>query len=193
MSAMKVKETSPAFRTEKKYTYDDYLQLPEDDKRYEVIHGELIMTPAPFTIHQKTCLKIVDLLLQFIKENKVGELLFAPVDVVLSEDNVVQPDILFVAKERSHIITERNVSQAPDLVVEILSSATGYYDLVEKKELYEAFGVQEYWIVDPKKHWVEVYFKEAEKFKLLQRLEKEGVLASKVLKGLQVELVKIFA
>ncbi|MFQ5708824.1 MAG: Uma2 family endonuclease [bacterium] len=190
---MKVKETSPAFRTEKKYTYDDYLQLIEDGKRYEVIHGELIMTPALFTIHQRTSLNIVELLLQFIKKNKVGEVLFAPVDVVLSDDNVVQPDILFVAKDRAHIITERNVSEAPDLVVEILSPATAYYDLVEKKELYEAFGVKEYWLVDPKKHSVEVYFKEAGKFKLLKRWEREGVLRSTLLQGLQVELAKIFA
>lgn len=189
---MKIKETSSVFHTRKKYTYEDYLQLPEDGKRYELIHGELIMTPAPLTIHQKVSLKIVELLLDFLKEHKIGELLFALVDVVLSPENVVQPDILFVGKERSQIITDKNIAGAPDLVIEILSPASGYYDLIDKKELYETFGVKEYWIVDPMKQWIEIYVNENQKFKLLQRLDKQGVIQSKVLDGLQVELAKIF-
>ena len=84
------------------------------------------------------------------------------------------------------------MSGAPDLLIEIVSPSSGYYDLVEKKELYEKFGVKEYWIVDPKKQWVEIYINENRKFKLFQRLDKEGVLASKVLKGFQIALATIF-
>ena len=75
----------------------------------------------------------------------------APYDVVLSENNVFQPDIMFVSNENSKIITEKNITGAPDLIIEILSPATGYYDLTEKKEIYTEFAVKEYWIVEPKK------------------------------------------
>ncbi|MFQ5770648.1 MAG: Uma2 family endonuclease, partial [bacterium] len=128
---MKVKETSPSYLTHKKtYTYQDYVNLPEDGKRYEIINGDLIMTPAPFTIHQKVSANIVDKLRPFVKKNQKGEVFYAPVDVVLSETNVVQPDILFISNEHSNIITEKNISGVPDLVIEILSPTTGYYDLI---------------------------------------------------------------
>jgi Uma2 family endonuclease len=190
---MKVKETSLSYLTNKKsFTYQDYLNLPEDGERYEIINGELIMVPAPYTIHQKISGNIMDELRNFVKKNSKGEVFYAPVDVVLSETNVVQPDILFIAKEHAELITEKNIAGAPDLIIEILSPTTGYYDLIEKKEIYEKFGVREYWIVDPKKQWVEIYTNENNKFKLIQRLEKEGVLKSHVLDGFQIELGKVF-
>ena len=190
---MKVKETSPAYLTQKKpFTYQDYLKLPEDGQRYEIINGELIMTTSPFLTHQRISANIMDELRAFVKKTNAGEVLYAPVDVVLSETNVVQPDILYIATENAGIAGEKNVSGAPDLLIEIVSPSSGYYDLVEKKELYEKFGVKEYWIVDPKKQWVEIYINENRKFKLFQRLDKEGVLASKVLKGFQIALATIF-
>lgn len=191
---MKVKETSPNYLSHKKmYTYQDYLELPEDGKHYEVINGELIMTPAPFTIHQKVSANIVGELRPFVKKHQKGEVLYAPVDVVLSENNVVQPDILFIAEKHANIITEKNITGVPDLIIEILSPATGYYDLIEKKEIYEKFGVREYWIVDPKKQWVEIYINEGNKFTLNQHVDKKGMLASLVLERFQISLENIFA
>lgn len=191
---MKVKESSPAYLTQKKlYTYQDYLDLPEDGKRYEVILGELVMVPAPNTLHQVISGRFEYELRKFVEKHKIGEVFDAPFDVVLSETNVVQPDILFISKERSKIITAKNIAGAPDLIIEILSPNTGYYDLIEKKEIYEQFGVREYWIVDPKKQWVEIYTNENNKFKLKQRQEKEGVLESVILQGFKIDMAKIFA
>jgi len=99
----------------------------------------------------------------------------------LVESNVFQPDIMFVSNHNSKIIKEKNVTGAPDLIIEILSPATGYYDLTEKKEIYAEFGVKEYWIVDPKKKWVEIYANESKKFKSIQRLEKSRILKSHTL------------
>ncbi|WP_457566616.1 Uma2 family endonuclease [Caldithrix abyssi] len=100
----------------------------------------------------------------------------APLAVDLSEKNVLQPDIIFIAKERQEIVTDKNISGAPDLVVEILSPSTAYYDLFDKKELYEQFGVKEYWIVDPMRQWIEIYNLQGNKFVLTQKLEKQGRL-----------------
>jgi Uma2 family endonuclease len=191
---MTVKETAPAYRTHRKiYTYQDYLDLPEDGKRYEVIDGELIMAPAPDTGHQDVSGDLFVDLKIFVKKNKRGKVYCAPTAVVLNEHNVVQPDLLFISNERKHIITEKNISGAPDLIIEIVSPSSGYYDLVEKKEIYGRFGVQEYWIVDPKKQWLEIYFNEDGKFKSIQRLEKTGIAKSLVLTGFQIELKKLFA
>nr|NIR48553.1 Uma2 family endonuclease [candidate division KSB1 bacterium]NIR69031.1 Uma2 family endonuclease [candidate division KSB1 bacterium]NIS24097.1 Uma2 family endonuclease [candidate division KSB1 bacterium]NIT71016.1 Uma2 family endonuclease [candidate division KSB1 bacterium]NIU24716.1 Uma2 family endonuclease [candidate division KSB1 bacterium] len=152
---MQVKETSLRYN-KKTYTYQDYLDLPEDGERYEVINGELVMVPAPDTNHQDVSGKIEFELRKFNEKIHAGKIFDAPIDVVLSEENIHQPDILFIANENSQIITDKNISGAPDLIIEILSPSTAYYDLVEKKDNYEKFGVKEYWIVDPKKRRVEL-------------------------------------
>ncbi len=190
---MNVKETAPAYLTQKKdVTYQDYLELPEDGQKYEIINGEFVKTPAPQLIHQRVSVNLMYEFQTFAKLNHAGEVLCAPVDVVLTETNVVQPDILFITTKNSGIAGEKNVSGAPDLLIEIISPDSGYYDMVEKKDLYEKFGVKEYWIVDPKKKWIEIYVNEEGKFKLLQRQEDKGVLASKVLRGFQIPFSTIF-
>src|SRR4030065_2512960 len=99
--------------TEKrKFTYEDYLKTP-DDERYELIGGELLMTPSPITNHQRISRKIEFILEKFVTENELGEIFYAPYDVYLDDENVVQPDILFVSKERFNIIGEKNVQGAP--------------------------------------------------------------------------------
>lgn len=190
---MDVKETATTYPSKKKnYTYKDYLELPDDKNRYEIINGELVMTPAPKINHQRIS-GIIELQLRlFVEKNKLGEVFDAPCDVFLTEKDIVQPDILFVSNENKKIITEDNIKGAPELVIEIISPTTAYYDLIEKKELYEKFGVKEYWIVDPKKQWVEIYTPTNKKFKLAQRIEKSGQVSSKLLKGFQLELKEIF-
>lgn len=190
---MKVKETAPAYRTQRQvFTYQDYLDLPEDGKRYEVINGDLIMVPGPNTDHQDVSGNLEFELRMFVKKHQIGKVYDAPYDVVLSENNVLQPDIMFVSNENSKIITEKNITGPPDLVIEILSPETGYYDLTEKKEIYAEFDVKEYWIVDPKKQWVEIYANDNKKFKSEQRLEKSGILKSRVLDGFEISLQKMF-
>ncbi len=116
----------------KRYTYEDYLKTP-DDKRYELIEGELIMTPSPRTWHQRISRNIEYKLMQFVEDHDLGEVFDAPYDVHLDDDNVLQPDILFISKERSNIIGEDNLHGAPDLVVEILSESSAYRDTIQKK------------------------------------------------------------
>ena len=139
------------------FTYDDYLTLSNDGKRHEILDGELVMTPAPSPEHQEILLNLIELLRGFVRAESRGKVFCAPTDVVLSMTDVVQPDIVFVSKERLNIITRKNVVAAPDIVVEIVSEATEKLDRVTKKELYERFGVKEYWIVDPEKQTIEVY------------------------------------
>ena len=104
---------SQTVKEKKKYTYEDYLKTP-DDKRYELIEGELLMTPSPVTKHQRVSRKIEFLLEKFVTENDLGEIFHAPYDVYLDNENVLQPDILFVSRERSHIIGEKNIMWGSD-------------------------------------------------------------------------------
>jgi Uma2 family endonuclease len=142
-------------RANVRFNYRDYLLLPED-KRYEILDGELYVVPAPNTRHQRLSRDLLSVLLDHIRERKLGEVLAAPYDVILSDENVVQPDILFVRQERLGIIGETNLAGAPDLVIEIVSAGTRGKDLEIKRKIYASFGVQEYWVVDPETAMVEV-------------------------------------
>ena len=132
-----------------RYTYDDYCALPDDGNRYEVIDGVLYMAPAPLTIHQRIVRSLFFLLWPFVRDRGLGEVFDAPCDVILSREDVFQPDILFVSAKRVHIITERACEGPPDLVVEVLSPSTRQRDLELKRVRYALFGVLEYWLVDP--------------------------------------------
>ncbi len=137
--------TTTKLRT--KLTYEDYLNTP-DDERYELIDGELIMSPSPRMAHQEADMEIGSILHTFVKLRNLGKVYSAPFDVVLSDTDVVQPDLLFVSRERLHIITEDNIQGAPDLAVEILSPSTSARDRGYKRDLYAKHGVKEYWQVD---------------------------------------------
>ncbi len=130
-----------------KFTYQDYRNAP-DDKRYELLDGDLVVTPAPGEAHQRASRNLTILLGQSVKLSGVGHVYAAPFDVVLSDTDVVQPDLLFVTNERAHIITDENVQGAPDLVVEILSPSTAERDQTFKRSLYAKHGVKEFWLVD---------------------------------------------
>jgi Uma2 family endonuclease len=142
-------------RANVRFNYHDYLQLSED-KRYEILDGDLCVVPAPNIKHQRISKRIETALIRQVEEKGFGEVLDAPCDVLLSEENVVQPDILFVRRERLSIISEANILGAPDLVIEILSAGTRQKDLEIKRKIYARYGVQEYWIVDPDAATVEV-------------------------------------
>ena len=134
---MKVKDASAQHNISKKvYTYQDYIKMPDDGKQYEILDGELIVVAAPRIVHQDVGIKLKNKLYNFNQHEQFGKLFDAPIDVV-------QPDILFISKERYEIITEMHINGAPDLIIEILSPSSAYYDLIEKKELYEKNGVKE--------------------------------------------------
>src|SRR5438105_15804132 len=139
--------TAAALET-KHWTYEDYYNL-QDEKRYEVIDGQLLMVPAPDTWHQDWLGNLYLLLRPFVKRHRLGRVFMAPVDVILDDENVVQPDLIFVSAARSAIIQKRGIFGAPDLVVEMISSSSVRRDRYEKSALYARFGVKEYWIGDP--------------------------------------------
>jgi Uma2 family endonuclease len=182
---------APTVTEKKKYTYEDYLKTP-DDERYELIEGELLMTPSPITKHQRISKNLAFSLLIFVNEHDIGEVFYAPFDVYLDNENVVQPDILFVLKERLNIIGEKNIQGAPDLVIEITSESTAYRDLVQKKKLYAKFGVKEYWIVIPGEELIEVYILKDDTYMLHKTYRKDDALESPYLRNLKVELKGIF-
>ncbi len=143
------------------HTYDDYRSLPEDmSRRYELLHGELFMVPAPTTVHQQVSRNLLVLLERHITARRLGTVFYAPVDVILGHGDareVTQPDILFIAAARSHIIKLHGIEGAPDLAIEILSPVTEERDRGYKRTLYARYGVTEYWIVDPQAHSIEVH------------------------------------
>ena len=175
----------------KRYTYDDYLKTP-DDKRYELIEGELYMTPSPITNHQRISRKIEFLLEKFVTENELGEIFDAPYDVYFDDENVVQPDILFISKDRLNIIGDKNLQGAPDLVIEILSESNAYRDLIQKKKLYARHGVKEYWIVVPGEKTIDIHILKEKTYQLYKTLGQDDTLESQILKGFKMELKAIF-
>lgn len=173
------------------FNYRDYLELPYD-KRYEIIDGDLHMTPAPLTYHQKITRNIYLLLWEYVKKNNLGELLFAPVDVVFSNEDIVQPDIVFISKQKESILTEENIQGVPDLIIEVLSPSTRQWDKEIKLKLYEKYGVREYWIVDPEALSVEVYHLIDEGLKLYRSFTQTTHLRSLLLKNLKILIDAIF-
>jgi Uma2 family endonuclease len=138
-------------------TYEDYCALPDDGRRYEIIEGELYGTPSPSRRHQRFAGNLFVVLKQFAEGRGLGEVYAAPFDVILEETSVVVPDLLFVARDRVGIVTDRGVRGAPDLIVEILSPGTARRDRVEKAKLYARHGVSHYWLADPEARILEVY------------------------------------
>ncbi|HEY0556552.1 MAG TPA: Uma2 family endonuclease, partial [Thermoanaerobaculia bacterium] len=132
-----------------KLTYRDYVLIPEDGKRHEIIDGEHYVSPAPFVPHQDLLVELTLRLAGFVKAHRLGRLLVAPTDVLLSLHDIVQPDLLFVSNERAAIVELKNIQGAPDLVIEILSRSTSRLDKGPKLQAYDRTGVAEYWIFDP--------------------------------------------
>lgn len=174
-----------------KKTYKDYEQLPEGAP-YQLIGGELVMTPSPVPYHQLISWRIGFELGKFNESKKQGTILYAPMDVYLSETETYQPDIIFISNERTNIIGEKKIEAAPDLVIEILSESTAYYDLRLKKRVYEKSGVKEYWIVDPMEKTIEVYENINGEFKAFSQGQGKEIVKSKLLEGFSVEMEKIF-
>ena len=138
------------------FTYEDLLHTPDDGKRYEVMEGDLIVSPSPNVKHQRIVHRL-DLFLGRAETAGAGIAMPAPMDVVLSDHDVVEPDLLFVARERQGIVAENNVRGAPDLVVEVISEASRRRDAITKRHIYERHGVRFYWLVDPEEETVRVF------------------------------------
>ncbi len=173
-------------------TYQDYLKMPDDRTRKEIIAGELYVTAAPSPLHQRVVLGLAAALLSAAREHNLGEVLVSPVDVVLSQTDVVQPDIVFIAAVSSQIIGDAAIHGAPDLVVEVLSPSTLKLDRQRKLDLYARAGVLEYWIVDPDSRAVEIYRLTQGAYRLERRISEGEVIRSALLTGLTLDLRDLF-
>ena len=138
-----------------KFTYEDYCNAPED-KRYELIDGDLVVVPAPKEEHQDSVGAIFIALALFVRERMLGRVYVAPFDVLFTNTDVVQPDVIFVSNERLNIITPDNIQGAPDLLIEVLSPSTALRDRTFKRALYARYGVKEFWLVNTDEKTIEV-------------------------------------
>ncbi len=173
-------------------TYWDYMALPESDERYELIDGVLYLTPSPLSEHQLFLMVLIRVLDDFVRSNELGRVLVAPLDVVLSDEDVFQPDLLFISDERLDIITRRNVQGAPDLVVEVLSDATAMRDRTLKRERYAKYGVREYWMADIERRTIEVLALTDGELVLLGEYGEGDMLSSPLLDGIILDISDAF-
>lgn len=138
-------------------TYKDYEALPADGRRYELHEGELSVTPAPSPQHQRVLRNLNEIVWQHVKARALGEVFFAPIDCILSETTIVQPDLVYLDTARLSAVSARGVEGPPTLVVEILSPTTALIDRSAKRQLYARHGVPYYWIVDSEARTIEAY------------------------------------
>ncbi len=175
----------------KKMTYTEYLEI-EDNNRYEILEGELKMVPVPSTEHQSVSRNLGFLIWNFVKEKGLGVVFYAPTDVVLDDDQVFQPDIVFIKEENRNIIDKNAIKGIPNLIVEIVSPSSTFCDTVEKKEIYRKCGVMEYWLVFPDEKVIEVFYLEKGDYIEFCRSKKRGVVQSKILMKLEIDSKEVF-
>jgi Uma2 family endonuclease len=178
-----------------KLTYEDLVALPDDGMRHELIDGEHYVTPAPTWPHQFIAGNLYLLIGNYVRERRLGVVLFAPFDVVFSRYDVVEPDLVYFSTDRfKEVVGDKNAQGAPDLAIEILSPSTRRRDEIIKRRLYERNGVPEYWVVDPELEAVKVYrlvegtYQKAGELSL----EDDAVLTTPLLPDLTLPLAAIF-
>ena len=175
---------------ERVWTYEDYLGL-DDGVYFEIINGKAFMSPAPELFHQRWARKIFLAVERHVEAHKLGEVFFAPVDVVLDEKNVVQPDLVFVSTANAGLLERRGIMGAPDLVVEIISPTSLRRDRYDKRELYARFGVKEFWLADVANRAIEILALQPGGYQLLSCATNEGKIRSEVLPGFELDLVSL--
>jgi Uma2 family endonuclease len=194
MSLMPGKDSMKPAGPGVKLTYDDFVLFPDDGQRHELIDGEHYVTPTPVLKHQRIVGNVFFLIRSHLEMHRLGEVFGAPLDVIFSKFDVVEPDVLYVSSERAKEIFGQWVHGAPDLVVEVGSPSTRKRDETIKRRLYERWGVPEYWVVDPELDVVRVYRREGDRFErpLELSLEANDVLTTPLLPGLEMPLAQVF-
>lgn len=179
------------------FTYRDWMRMPEDGNRYEVLGGMMVKEPPPSTHHQGVSGNLFKVLAKHLDDHGIGGALFtAPVGIVFSKFDAVEPDLVYVSPERTGMIRKQFVRGAPDIVVEILSPSTTRRDREKKAEIYARYGVKEYWILDPADETVELLVpdpaQEHARFRTAGIFRREETFTTALLPGLTVEVAKIF-
>jgi Uma2 family endonuclease len=179
----------------RKLSYEEFQTLPRDgSKRFELIEGEVFMTPSPNTGHQRAVARLLRRLADFVERNDLGEVFIAPYDIVFSKWTALEPDLLFVGKEQRSIITDANVQGVPDLVIEILSPSNKEYDRDTKLRAYEKAGVLEIWYFDPEDRTAEILNLGSDgRYLVTAKLSGNAGITSRVLPGLSLTLDEVFA
>jgi Uma2 family endonuclease len=176
----------------RKLTYEDLLLLPDDGLRHELIDGAHYVTASPVTRHQRILRRLAVAVENWRAENPVGEMFFAPFDVILTRFDVVVPDLIYVSAERAEGIKEKGMFAAPDLAVEILSPSTRKRDRLLKRNLYEREDIREYWLIDPGGNSVEVFRKKGESYVRAAALTDSDVLTTPLFPRLELRLSELF-
>ncbi len=171
-----------------KLTYEDYVELPDDGRRYEILDGELEVSPAPAPLHQRVSQNLSSALHVHVRERKLGRVYSAPIDIILAPTTVVQPDVVFVSSGREAMVTKRAVEGPPELVVEILSPWSVRRDRVAKAAIYARFGIGHYWLLDPEAHTFEVYEAEGAEYRLAARHGVCGTMRTPFFPDLELDL-----
>ena len=189
-----LREKSPEYTGQGRLTYNDYLKLPDDTAfKNEIINGYLVREPAPTVRHQRVSRRFQRILEDFFAEHYVDfEVFDAPLDVTLSSDNVLQPDLLVVSHQKQGIIEETRINGAPELIVEILSPSSASRDRVKKLAIYLEYNVAHYWIVDPLANTLEAFRSREGRYVLVSSAADEDEFSHPDFPGLSVDLEKLF-
>lgn len=173
-----------------KLDYDDYAEFPEDSNRYEILEGDLLVTPAPSPLHQRVSKRLQRALEAYFEARNLGEVFNAPIDLILTHHDVVQPDLVVVTAPGQ--VSGRGIEGAPALVVEVLSPGTRVRDRTVKARRYAELGIPHYWLVDPEHHSVECYRREGATYAVLCELEGDATLTHPDWPGLTVSLADLW-
>ena len=173
-------------------TYDDYLRLPNDRNRYEILDGELTVTPAPSTRHQRVSSRLHRILANHILAHQLGDLYAAPTDLILAPTTVVQPDLIFISNDRLHLVTERAIEGPPTLVIEILSPTTDRTDRLTKAQLYARHRVPHYWLIDLDQQIFEAYELAGDQYNLGARASGAEMFSPSLFPGLSIQLADLW-
>jgi Uma2 family endonuclease len=182
----------PAITETERLTAEDYRAMPDDGGRYQLIAGELHLAPAPNSYHQEIVWNLSQILGSYVRLHPVGRVYLAPYDVYLSEQDVVQPDLLFLANSRHNLRQEDGLHGAPDLVIEVLSVATSQLDKKRKRAIYARAGVKEMWLVDPVLQQIHLYDFARDPAKAVRLVEDDETFATPLLPGLTISAAEVF-
>jgi Uma2 family endonuclease len=174
-------------------TYADLELMPDDGLRHEIIGGEHYVTASPVTRHQRISRRLFVALQTLIDAHPLGEVFYAPFDVVMSFHDVVVPDLIYVSHARAHLVTAKNLQGSPDLMIEILSPSTRPRDERLKRDLYERMGVEEYWLVDPDRNAVTIYRKQGASFLPPETFDTGAIVSTPLLPGFELPLAPVFS
>lgn len=174
------------------FTVSEYRAMPEGPPYYQLIEGDLIRAPSPNSFHQDIAFNIAYLLRQHVSKHRFGKVCIAPLDVYLSEDTVVQPDVFFLSRKNLALMQTDGVHGAPDLVVEVVSPANGALEMKRKRPLYARHGVREEWLIEPELEQIHRYDFTVDVAKPVRIVDSDESFETPLLPGLVISAAEVF-